>query len=157
MRFMILSAALLGATAPATASRGLFAQLVDATASQDEMALAKLLSSETLSTSTGVILEGNRVNGGPMRHGVPSRDVAKKLVGCAVKLWRDTGTEQGPAYILWECPARRAPESDCYFYSYRAEMLDPRYHPANLFIAEIPSWDSRCGVRSVAPVPPPKL
>jgi hypothetical protein len=157
MRFIILSAALLGIAAPAPAARSLFAQLVDATANDDEMALARVLSSETLSTSTGVVLEGNRVNGGSMRHGVPSRDIAKKLVGCAVKQWRDTGTEQGSAYILWECPARRAPENECYFYSYRAEMLDPRYHPANLFIAETPSWDSRCGVRFVAPAPPPRL
>jgi hypothetical protein len=119
--------------------------------------LTRLLSSETLSTSTGVVLDGNRVSGGPMRHGVASRDIAEKLVGCAVKQWRDTGTEEGSAYILWECRARRAPENDCYFYSYRAEMLDPRYHPANFFIAETPGWDSRCGVRLVAPAPPPKL
>jgi len=43
----------------------------------------------------------------------------------AVKQWRDIGGDQGAAYILWECPSRRVPENDCYYYSYRAETLGP--------------------------------
>jgi hypothetical protein len=154
MRFIIKVAALLSVAAPASATDSVFARLVKASTKSDQALLRTVLSSETLSTTTGRVVEGNRVNGGPIRHGVPGNELAAKLVGCAVKQWRDVDSEQGSAYILWECPSRLASENDCYFYSYRAEMLDPRYHPANLLIAEMPSWDSRCGVRFVAP---PKL
>jgi hypothetical protein len=86
-----------------------------------------------------------------MRHGVSAAEIAGKLEGCIVKQWRDVEDESGRPYILWECPRKRVPENDCYFYSYRAEMLDPRYHPANLFINEMASWDNSCGPRRVAP------
>lgn len=154
MRTLVFASALLAIAAPVKVSDSLFAQLVEATASSDRLALTRLLSSETLSSSTGTVGKDNRLNGGPMRHGVPAAEIADKLNGCAVKQWRDTGSEQGKAYILWECPAKRVPGNDCYFYSYRAEMLDPRYHPANLFVHEMPSRDyKRCGQ---VLIPPPR-
>ena len=143
--------ALLALTALSPASGSLFAGLVDATSRSDRAALIRFLSTETLSSSTIRVAEGNRLDGGEMRHGVPVAEIADKLQGCNVKQWRDVGSEQGDAYILWECPTRRVPETNCYFYSYRAAMLDRRYHPANLFIHEMPSWDARCGVGRVAP------
>lgn len=158
MRFVITSAAaaLLAVAAPAYATDSLFARLVKASLKNDRASLARVLSTETISASTGQVLADNRVNGGAMRHGVSSNELARKLVGCAVKECRDAGNEQGPAYILWKCPTRRAPENQCYFYSYRAEMLDPRYHPANLLVSEKPTWDARCGARLVAPPMMPK-
>lgn len=129
----------------------LFARLVSASARSDDVTLTRLLETETLSTSTIGVTEGNRLRGGPMLHGVPAAEIANKLRGCAVTRWRDVGQQAGEAFVLWECPNKRAPGTDCYFYSYRASMLDGRHHPANLFIHEMPSWDRRCGVR----IPPP--
>lgn len=151
LKFAFL-ALLLTAPTASPASGSLFSRLVDASPASDLEELTRLLSTETLSSSMGTVLAGNRVNGGPLRHGVSAKQVAEDLQGCTVKQWRDVGTDQGDAYILWECPEQRAPENDCYYYSFRAEMLDPRFHPANLFIHKMPSWDARCGVRRVAPV-----
>jgi hypothetical protein len=154
MRDVVLAGALLTLAAAVQASESLFAQLVEATSNSDQKAVTRLLSSETLSTSTGSVDQDNRLSGGPMRHGVSADEIAMKLNGCSVKQWRDSGSEQGQPYILWLCPTKRVPENDCYFYSYRAEMLDPRYHPPNLFVHEMPSRDPRCG--PFLP-PPPRL
>lgn len=155
MRYLVLVSGLLAIGAPAEASDSLFAQLVEATTISDPQALAHVLSTETLSTSTVTVGTDNRLNGGPMRHGVPVEEIADKLNGCTVKQWRDEGNKPGEAYVLWECPTKRVPENECYFYSYRAAMLDPRYHPANLFIHQMASRDyARCG-RIL--VPPPRL
>lgn len=90
-----------------------------------------------------------------MRHGVSPAEIVDKLNGCSVKQWRDIGSEEGRPYIQWECSEKRVPDNGCYFYSYRAEMLDSQYHPANLFILGMPSRDvGRCG-RVI--VPPPRL
>ena len=89
-----------------------------------------------------------------MRHGVPAAELADKLQRCVVKQWRDTGNQLGSAYIYWECPTQRVPRESCYFFSYRAEMLDARYFPPNLYIGEDLSWDTRCGARVVAPPSP---
>jgi hypothetical protein len=150
MRNLVLAVTLVTVAAPAQASESLFAQLVDATSNSDQNALVRLLSTETLSTSTGSVDQDNRLSGGTMRHGVPAAEIAGKLQGCSVKQWRDSGSERGRPYILWLCPTKRVRENDCYFYSYRAEMLDGRYHPPNLLVHEMPSRDPRCG-----PILPP--
>jgi len=154
MRSVVALTVMLCVASPAAASKSLFAQLVEATSASDRRELSRLLSTETLSTSSGMVGPDNRLSGGPMRHGVPVAEIAAKLEGCAVKQWRDIGSDQGKAYILWECPTKPFPGNDCYFYSYRGEMLDPRYHPANLFIHEMPSRDKRCGSILVPPTRP---
>lgn len=149
-------AGLLLSTAPASATGSLFARLVDASSKSDKQALSTILRSQVLSTSSATLAPGNRTNGGELAHGVSATPLIEKLLGCAVERWRDVGGEQGSAFILWHCPEKRVPDNDCYFYSYRAELLDPRHHPPNLYIGETPSWDNeRCGLRHVAPPPPP--
>jgi hypothetical protein len=138
-------------TDPNQTPPSLFAQLVTASARSDKGALTRLLETETLSTSTITVTDGNRLRGGLMLHGVSAVEITTKLQGCAVARWRDVGQQPKDAFVLWECPSKRVPRTDCYFYSYRASMLDTRYHPGNLFIHEMPSWDGRCGVR----IPPP--
>ena len=156
MHIFVLAIMLSVIAAPAQASESVFAGLVKATSTTNRQALVKILSIEKLSTSTGTVGKDNRKNGGKMRHGVAVTEIADKLSGCAVKQWRDTGSDQGKAYILWECPNKRVPQNDCYFYSYRAEMLDARYHPANLFVLAMPSRDyERCGHVLVPPPPLP--
>ena len=147
----VLFFVLLVAAPPAFGAESLFAKLVDASSKSDQRALANLLATETLSTSTITVEKNNSLKGGSMRHAVPAAELAAKLQGCVVKQWRDTGSQYGQAYILWNCPTKRLPDDECYFYSYRAAMLDTRFHPANLFVHEMPSWDSRCGQR----LPPP--
>jgi len=151
MRSALTVFVLVCVASPAVATESLFAQLVDATSASNQHELTRLLSLETLSTSSGSVDADNRLSGGVMRHGVPAAELASKLNGCAVKQWRDTGSAQGKAYILWECPSKPFPGNDCYIYSYRAEMLDPRHHPANLFIYEMPSRIRGCGLM----IPPP--
>lgn len=139
------------AAATGAGSESLFSRLVQASAKADQPALTRALSSQTLSISSGSVVRGDRVDGGELRHGVSPVEIAGKLEGCIVKQWRDINDESGGPYILWQCPMKRVPENECYFYSYRAEMLDPRYHPANLFIGAIPSPDGSCRPRRVAP------
>jgi hypothetical protein len=154
----VLIAGLLCSAVPALASESLFARLVEASASPDRQALLRMLQSQTLSTSSATVGAGNRLSSTGLRHGVPATELAEKLEGCAVERWRDVGRDQDSAFILWHCPSKRVPGTECYFYSYRAELLNPRYHPPNLYIGEWPSWDHvRCGQRPPPAPPSPEL
>jgi hypothetical protein len=154
MLIVLAAITLLAVAVPNQASDSLFAKLVEATSRSDQAALTRLLSFEALSASTATVGKDHRRSSGPLRHGVPAREIAETLRGCSVKQWRNTGSEHGQAYILWECPTKRVVEHECYFFSYRAEMLDPRYHPSNLFVNEMPSRDDvPCGQ---VPIPPPR-
>lgn len=154
---MLRSVALFVLTAtadPSTATNNLFAELVRATDSSDTTELARVLETQTLSTSTISVSEDNRLSSGQMKHGVSAAEIAEKLNGCKVKQWQDLASRFREAYVLWECPTKFVGENKCYFRTYRASMLNPRFHPPNLFIHELPHRDyERCG--SFLP-PPPK-
>lgn len=149
---ILLLAALPFVASPVGAQQSLFASLVDATERGDKKALVRILSTCPLSTSRGTVGADNYVRAGKMRHNVPAAKLADRLLGCAVTRWSEVPSAWDSGFVLWQCRTERAPENGCWFYTYRASLLDPRYHPPNLFIKAMPSRDvARCG--TIAPPP----
>lgn len=135
------------ASASVSAERTVFERLVSATQASDWDALLEVLETETLSTSTISATQDNRlIVTRKMQHGVHAEAIAQKLQGCVIEKWRDVGSKWSKPFVLWQCPSSRQSDNECYFRVYRASMLDPRWHPENLFVHEMARRDiARCG------------
>jgi hypothetical protein len=147
-----LFASTLHLVAPPAPEPDLFASLVAATERHDQKALLLLLSNYRLSTSRGTVGPDNYVKSGQIRYDVSATVLAGRLQGCFVKRWNHgPNAWLGPS-VLWHCPAERVPENPCWFYTYRAQMFEPKDGPPSLLLAAMPDRDvAKCG----AIVPPP--
>lgn len=153
-RPLLISIFALGALALPAGAQDRATLFSDLVAARDIVEFERVLSRETLSTSTVTIAPDGRLDGGPIYHGVSAHEIATKLVGCTVESWRDTPKDEtGEPFVLWTCPAQQIVETPCYYRSYRAALLDPRWHSDNLFVHAMATRDpARCS-NSVAPPP----